>query len=84
MAKKAIKELEQAVQRAAATAYGCDDPDEIGVELEENHLTKDGRPSVLVNWSQSMKVTSDTRAAAAEAVRAVLPESYRHYHVQML
>lgn len=84
MTKKAFIELEQAIQRAAASAYGCDDPEEIGVELDEQYLTKDGRPSVLVNWSQSMKATSEVREAVKEAVRAALPESYQRYHVQLL
>jgi hypothetical protein len=84
MAYAAPANLERIVSEAAAKELGCDDPEQIIVELEELYLTKDGRCSVVVNWAHSFRCTSEARAAAKQAVIDALPAPYRGYHVQFV
>lgn len=84
MATAAPAELERIVSEAAARGFGCDDPEQIVVELEELHLTKDGRRSVVVNWAHSLRCTPEARTAARQAIIDALPAAYRGYHVQLV
>ena len=67
------------VREAAASIWGIH-PESVHIELEERNLSSDGRPSVLINWSQSMKYP-EKRQAVQDAVRMVLPDKYRNYLV---
>lgn len=84
MATAAPPDLERIVSEAAAKGFGCEDPEEIVVELEEQYLTKSGRRSVVVNWAHSLKCTPEARAAAKQAVIDALPAAYRDYHVTLV
>jgi hypothetical protein len=84
MPRRAFAELDHAIRVAAADAYGCEDADEIFVELEEQYLTLDGRKSILVNWSQSQKASDEVRAAVNAAVSTAVPPPFNGYHVVLL
>ncbi|MEO7032740.1 MAG: hypothetical protein ABI548_02830 [Polyangiaceae bacterium] len=74
--------LRVAASEAAARVYGCD-ADDIEIEIDEQSVTKDNRPTIFVNWRDSLKFPKDLRIRAGEAVVAVLPEKYRGYHIVM-
>ncbi|HKO46869.1 MAG TPA: hypothetical protein VJV79_04060 [Polyangiaceae bacterium] len=84
MAAAAPAELERIVSEAAAKPMGCEDPEEILVELEEQYLTEDGRRSIVVSWAHSLKCAPESRDAAKQAVIDALPAGYRGYHVQFV
>lgn len=70
--------------REAAARVFQTDPKRIFVEVDKVNVGSDGVPIVIVNWQESMTVSRDTRAAVKEAVKAVLPENCRHYHVAVV
>jgi len=78
-----LEDLEKILAEAAAGPFNCDDR-EVRVELEERHLTKSGKKSILVNWSHSLTVSEEVRAKAKAAVIDALPEGYRDYHVTLI
>jgi hypothetical protein len=69
-------------REVAAKIWGIHQ-DSVHIELEELNLSSDGRPSVLINWSQSMKYP-EKRHAVQEAVRMALPEKYKDYIVTVV
>jgi hypothetical protein len=75
--------FDKPAREAAARAFGTD-PKRIFIEVDKVNVGHDGNPIVVVNWQESMTASSATRAAVKEAVRAVLPESCRHYHVSVI
>ena len=75
--------FDKPAREAAARAFGTD-PARIFIELDKVNVGSDGIPVVVVNWQESMTVSRETRAAVKDAVRAVLPEHCRHYHVAVV
>ena len=55
----------------------------IFIKVDEQHLAADGRPSILINWSDSMRCP-ESWDAVREAVRSVLPPKYQRYHLAIV
>lgn len=66
-----IRELPEALDAQIRALVG----QKVGIDPEEISVEEDGT-GIFVNWSTSMKLSKEERAAVKEAVKAILPPEF--------